>query len=68
MARTVIDIDDDLLEQASRVLNTRTKKATVEAALRVVAAKEARRRLDAQISGSGMSPAELDRIVEEGWR
>lgn len=68
MARTVIDIDDDLLEQASKVLDTHTKKATVEAALRVVAAREARRRLDERIADSGISPKELDDVVADGWR
>lgn len=31
--RTNIDIDDELLEKAAKALGTKTKKATVEAAL-----------------------------------
>jgi Arc/MetJ family transcription regulator len=42
MARTVIDLDDDLLAEAAKELGTSTKKATVNAALREVL--ETRRR------------------------
>lgn len=40
--RTNIDIDDELLEQASEVLGTRTKRDTVNAALREVCARQER--------------------------
>lgn len=50
MARTVIDIDDDLLERAAALLQTRTKRDTVNAALREVVARRARM-------------AELDRLA-----
>ncbi|MFE3609487.1 type II toxin-antitoxin system VapB family antitoxin [Streptomyces goshikiensis] len=33
MARTVIDVDEDMLEQAAEVFGTKTKVATVNAAL-----------------------------------
>jgi Arc/MetJ family transcription regulator len=36
MARTVIDIDDDLVANVSKALGTSTKKETVNAALREV--------------------------------
>ncbi|NUP29675.1 MAG: type II toxin-antitoxin system VapB family antitoxin [Nocardia sp.] len=42
MARTVIDLDDELLTEVSKALGTRTKKETVNAALRDVL--ETRRR------------------------
>lgn len=42
MARTVIDVDDDSLRAAARVLGTTTKVATVNRALAEVAAREAR--------------------------
>ncbi len=38
MAKTLIDIDDDLLEAAREALGTTTKKDTVNAALREVIA------------------------------
>ncbi|TDV39746.1 type II toxin-antitoxin system VapB family antitoxin [Actinophytocola oryzae] len=36
MARTVIDLDDDLVADVSKALGTSTKKETVNAALREV--------------------------------
>lgn len=36
MARTVIDLDDDLVADVARALGTRTKKETVNTALREV--------------------------------
>jgi len=39
MARTMVDIDDQLLAEAARVLGTKTKKDTVNAALREVTAR-----------------------------
>ncbi|MEU1983776.1 type II toxin-antitoxin system VapB family antitoxin [Nocardia sp. NPDC019395] len=42
MARTVIDLDDELLAEVSKALGTGTKKETVNAALRDVL--ETRRR------------------------
>ncbi|MEU7825820.1 type II toxin-antitoxin system VapB family antitoxin [Catellatospora sp. NPDC049133] len=39
MSRTMIDLDDELLAEAARLLGTETKKDTVNAALREVAAR-----------------------------
>jgi Arc/MetJ family transcription regulator len=44
VTKTLIDIDDDALEQAQRALHTTTKKATVNEALVLAAALAARRR------------------------
>ena len=44
MAKTLVDIDDALLEAAREVLGTSTKKDTVNAALREVLAAQERRR------------------------
>jgi Arc/MetJ family transcription regulator len=41
--RTNIDIDDELLRKARRVAGTRTKKATVEYALRELVRRKQRR-------------------------
>lgn len=43
--RTNIDIDDRLLEQAKRVARTKTKKETVEYALRELIRRKQRRRV-----------------------
>ena len=42
VTKTLIDIDDDLLEAAREVLGTTTKKDTVNTALREVVAARAR--------------------------
>ncbi len=42
MARTVIDLDDELLAEVARELGTRTKKDTVNAALQEVMANRRR--------------------------
>ncbi|MGN9804759.1 type II toxin-antitoxin system VapB family antitoxin [Micromonospora sp. L32] len=43
MSRTTLDVDDDLLAAASKILGTTTKKATVDAALAAVVNRENRR-------------------------
>jgi Arc/MetJ family transcription regulator len=43
MSRTILDVDDDLLTEASKILGTTTKKATVNAALEAVVKREKRR-------------------------
>lgn len=69
MAKTMIDIDDDLISEAAEILGTKTKRATVEMALRATTAKRARQRLTEAIAESGQTPEELDRIMrEEAWR
>lgn len=40
--RTVIDLDEDLLDRARRELGTTTKKETIHEALRLVAERSAR--------------------------
>jgi Arc/MetJ family transcription regulator len=44
MARTIIDIDDEKLARAQRALRTTTKRDTVNAALELAAAVDARKR------------------------
>ena len=44
MARTVIDIDDEMLARAQRALRTTTKRETVNAALAYAAASDADQR------------------------
>jgi Arc/MetJ family transcription regulator len=47
MAKTLIDIDEDLLTEATTALGTSTKKDTVIAALRVVVEEKRARRAQA---------------------
>jgi Arc/MetJ family transcription regulator len=46
MARTIIDIDDEKLARAQRALRTTTKRETVNAALELAAAVDARKRTE----------------------
>lgn len=61
--RTIIDIDDELLEAAQSELGTATKKETVNEALRYVAERQARSRaiLDDPffLGGSDLNDAEV---------
>lgn len=52
MARTMIDVDEELLAEAARLLGTRTKKETVNTALREVG--ERMRRLEALLESQEM--------------
>ncbi|MFB7784105.1 type II toxin-antitoxin system VapB family antitoxin [Streptomyces vinaceus] len=61
MARTVIDLDDDLLAEAQRLFGTTTKVATVNAAL-LEAVKLARRTELADAIANG----EFDLLGEPG--
>lgn len=65
MAKTMIDIDEDLLAYAAEILGTKTKKATVDAALRAVTARQARAREFAAIQSGEL---DLSRVREEAWR
>ena len=61
--RTIIDVDDELLEAAQSELGTATKKDTVNEALRYVAERKARSRaiLDDPffLGGSDLTDAEV---------
>jgi Arc/MetJ family transcription regulator len=68
MAKTLIDVDEDYLAAARRVLHTETKKDTVNAALREVTALAARRR-DLQRLTSGELPDLLDeQVMRAAWQ
>jgi Arc/MetJ family transcription regulator len=54
MAKTLIDIDDEYLAAAQQALGTTTKKDTVNAALREVAALAARRRDLQRLTSGGL--------------
>jgi Arc/MetJ family transcription regulator len=60
VAKTLIDIDDELLEQARQILGTDTKKATVNAALRDVVRRWAAMEFS-RIARSGI----FERLLEQ---
>jgi Arc/MetJ family transcription regulator len=66
MTRTMINIDERLLSTAAEVLGTKTKRATVEAALRQVTAPKARKELaELMAAGDLTDHRELRR---QAWR
>jgi Arc/MetJ family transcription regulator len=68
MAKTLIDVDEQQLAEAARVLNTQTKKDTVNEALRLVTSLAARRR-DLQRLTSGGLPALADEdVMRAAWQ
>lgn len=68
MSRTVIDIDDDLLREAARLLDTPTKRATVHAALReAVAVRLRREELASASAGAYRDALEAD-VMAAAWR
>ncbi len=68
MAKTLIDVNEEYLAAAQEVLQTETKKDTVNAALRAVAAMAARRR-DLQRMMTGGLPDLLDeQVMRAAWQ
>jgi Arc/MetJ family transcription regulator len=68
MARTLIDIDDELLAQAAEILGTPTKKDTVNGALAEVVAMRAREE-ELQFWRDGGLPDLADPdVMEQAWR
>ena len=68
MAKTLIDVDEEYLAAAQQALHTKTKKDTVNAALRAVAALAARRRdLQRLVSGS-LPDLEDEQVMRSAWQ
>jgi Arc/MetJ family transcription regulator len=68
MPKTLIDIDERYLAAAQLALHTETKKDTVNAALREVAALAARRRDLQRLSSGGLADLEDDDVMRGAWR
>ena len=67
MAKTLIDVNEEYLAAAQEVLHTETKKDTINAALRAVAALAARRR-DLQWLAEGLSDLEDAEVMRAAWQ
>jgi Arc/MetJ family transcription regulator len=68
MAKTLIEIDDEYLATAQEVLGTATKKDTVNAALREVAALAARRRDLRRLTSRSLPDLEDESVMRAAWR
>lgn len=61
MARTLLDLDLELLDNAQKILGTKTKKATVAEALREIIVREARQQeIKSLLAGAGSEMADKD--------
>lgn len=63
--RTNIELDDELMEQAMEATGLKTKKATVEEALRQIVLNHRRRQALKDLKGLGWE-GDLD-AMREGW-
>jgi Arc/MetJ family transcription regulator len=68
MAKTLIDVDEKYLAAAQQALHTETKKDTVNAALRAVAALAARRRDLQRLVSGGLPDLEDAEVMRAAWR
>lgn len=68
MTRTVINIDDELLDQASEIFGTRTKVATVNAALKEAVDRRKRRELFDWIADGGLPDFGDEELTELAWQ
>jgi Arc/MetJ family transcription regulator len=68
MAKTLIDVDEEYLAAAQQVLHTQTKKDTVNAALRAVAALAARRRDLQRLVSGGLPDLEDEQVMSAAWQ
>ncbi|MBO0823758.1 MAG: type II toxin-antitoxin system VapB family antitoxin [Actinobacteria bacterium] len=68
MAKTVIDVDEESLAAAQELLQTATKKDTVNAALRAVAALAARRRDVRRLTSGGLPDLEDPEVMRSAWQ
>jgi Arc/MetJ family transcription regulator len=68
MAKTLIDVDEEQLAAAQKVLGTGTKKDTVNAALREVTALAARRRDLQRLISGGLPDLADDDVMRSAWR
>jgi Arc/MetJ family transcription regulator len=69
MTKRLIDIDDEVLEEAKRLLGAKSNKETVNTALRDVIAAAARRRHIERITSPGYHNDLADpAVMDSAWR
>ncbi|MEZ0365487.1 type II toxin-antitoxin system VapB family antitoxin [Mycobacterium sp. pUA109] len=68
MARTLVDIDDDALAAAAKVLKTSTKKDTINTALREIAMRDVRARMLDRFADDPQYWEQQQKARERVWR
>lgn len=68
MTKTLIDVDDDDLAAAQQALRTKTKKDTVNVALREAVALAARRRDLQRLTSDSLAGLADDEVMRAAWQ
>lgn len=68
VSRTVIDLDDALVEEAAAILGTTTKRATVNGALEEFVAAAKRRRFLEMLVGGAFDDLADPEVMANAWR
>ncbi|MEU4090960.1 type II toxin-antitoxin system VapB family antitoxin [Streptomyces sp. NPDC026673] len=68
MMRTVIDVDDALLQEAADILGTTTKRATVNGALAEFVAAAKRRRFLEMLDDGAFDDLTDAEVMADAWR
>ena len=68
MTKRPVDLDDDLLEEATEILGTSTMKETVNEAMSEVRRAELRRQLVLQLSTMEGLDLDNDEVMARAWR
>jgi Arc/MetJ family transcription regulator len=68
VAKTLIDLDEGLLDAAQAALGTRTKKETVNRALAEAVASAARKREIERLDGGAYADLGDGAVTEQAWR
>lgn len=68
MSRTLLDLDDELLAEAARLLGTRTKKDTVNGALAELVAHRRRQELVEWLATDPLPDLRDPDVMSQAWR
>jgi Arc/MetJ family transcription regulator len=68
MAKTLVDIDDELLAEAAEALGTKTKKDTVNTALAAAVARARVRRHIERLKSGGLPDLADPEVMKDAWR
>ena len=68
MAKTVVDLDDELLAEAARMLGTTTKKDTVNRALAELVQRRRRQDLVTWLGSDPLPDLRDPEVREQAWR
>lgn len=68
MSMTAVDIDDDVLDQARTILGTKTKKETINAALREVVRRRAAAELIGLLKSDAIEIRDHQELRRLNWR